>query len=63
MKRHLAPTLITVVSLGLSTAIFAANLEEGQITGTIVEAVPLTIDTAKKGVGISRAILIRSRLN
>jgi hypothetical protein len=43
-----ARTLITVVSLGLSSTIFAANLEEGQITGTIVEAAPLTIDTATK---------------
>ena|SRR5439155_27180122 len=48
MKRYLACTLRTVVSLGLSSAILATNLEEGQITGTVVEAAPLTIDTAKK---------------
>ena len=37
-----------VVSLGFSSAVFAANLEEGQITGTVVEAAPITVDTAKK---------------
>ena len=47
MKR-LACSLIALVGLGLSSALFAANLEEGQITGTVVEAAPLTIDTAKK---------------
>src|SRR5437764_7246203 len=46
MKRF-ACSLIALVGLGLSSALFAANLEEGQITGTVVDAEAITIDTAK----------------
>jgi len=43
----LACSLIAIVSVALSSALFAANLEEGQITGTVVDAEAITIDTAK----------------
>jgi hypothetical protein len=36
-----------IVSVALSSTVFAANLEEGQITGTVVDADAITIDTAK----------------
>lgn len=45
--KTLACGLIAIVSVALSSAIFAANLEEGQITGTVVDAEAITIDTAK----------------
>lgn len=47
----LACNLIAIVSVALSSAVFAANLEEGQVTGTIVEVHPpalIVIETAKK---------------
>jgi hypothetical protein len=40
-------SLIAIVSVALSSTLFAANLEEGQITGTVVDAEAITIDTAK----------------
>ena len=43
----LACSLIAIVSVALSSALFAANLEEGQITGTVVDAEAITIDTAE----------------
>jgi hypothetical protein len=46
--KALACSLIAIVSVALSSAVFTANLEEGQITGTVVEGAPLTVDTAKK---------------
>jgi len=61
--KTLACSLIAIVSVALSSALFAANLEEDQITGTVVDAEAITIDTAKASAGISSAILIRSRLN
>ena len=45
--KTLACSLIAIVSVALSSALFAANLEEGQITGTVVDAEAITIDTAK----------------
>ena len=48
----LACSLIAMVSLALISAVFAANLEEGQITGTVVEvyhgASGIVIETADK---------------
>ena len=38
--KTLACSLIAMVSVALGSALFAANLEEGQIMGTIVEAAP-----------------------
>jgi hypothetical protein len=35
------------MSLALSSAVLAANLEEGQTTGAVVDAEAITIDTAK----------------
>jgi hypothetical protein len=40
-------SLAAVLSVALGSALFAANLEEGQITGTVVDAEAITIDTAK----------------
>jgi hypothetical protein len=45
-------SLIAIVSVALSSAVFAANLEEGQITGTVVEVYSggcgIALETAKK---------------
>jgi hypothetical protein len=38
-------SLIAIVSAALSSAVFSANLEEGQITGTVVDAEVLTVKT------------------
>ena len=50
--KTLAWSLIAIVSVALSSAVFAANLEEGQITGTVVEvyhgASGIVIETADK---------------
>jgi len=50
MKRYLACTLLTVVSLGLSRAVFAASEEYLKMTGTVVEVnfPTMTIETATK---------------
>jgi hypothetical protein len=45
-------SLIAIVSVALSSAVFAANLEEGQITDTVVEVYSggcgIALETAKK---------------
>jgi hypothetical protein len=48
--KTLASSLIGVVSFAFASAVFAANLEEGQITGTVVEVAQgrIVIETAKK---------------
>ena len=50
--KTLASSLIGVVSFAFASAAFAANLEEGQITGTVVEvyhgASGIVIETADK---------------
>ncbi len=64
--KTLACGLTAVLSLGLSSAIFAAGQEDLQVTGKIVELMPgaATLDTGEPGASffyiILRSILPRS---